>query len=177
MADALSVAIGAPLLTALTDRLGAGSPDGAAKLVISLAARPASADALKVSMLNALAASSKGNPPASAPLSAALKTLLTSANARVAAATLPLAVRWDANALANEVKSVGASLVAKLADKTQSDDARAEIANTLLTVRAAVPAGQIAIFDLLATGAGTGLQTRVVEALGERARSCGEIAQ
>lgn len=157
-----------PLLTALTDRLGAGSPDGAAKLVISLAGRPASADALKVSMLNALAASSKGNPAASAPLSAALKTLLTSGNARVAAAALPLAVRWDANALANEVKSVGAALVTKLADKAQSDDARVEIANTLLTVRAAVPAAQTGIFSLLASGASAGLQTRVVEALGEQ---------
>ncbi|PAW88090.1 MAG: hypothetical protein B9S33_05255, partial [Pedosphaera sp. Tous-C6FEB] len=157
-----------PLLTALTDRLGAGSPDGAAKLVIGLAARPASADALKVSMLNALGAASKGNPPASAPLSAALKTLLTSANARVAAAALPLAVRWDANALANEVKSVGASLVAKLADKAQSDDARAEIATTLLTVRSAVPAAQAGLFNLLGSGASAGLQTRVVEAIGEQ---------
>ena len=157
-----------PLVTALTDRLGAGSPDGAAKLLISLAGKPASADGLKVSMLNALAAASKGNPPSSAPLSAALKTLLTSANARVAAAALPLAVRWDANALANEVKSVGASLVAKLADKSQSDDARAEIAGTLLTVRAAVPAGQAGVFNLLASGASAGLQTRVVEALGEQ---------
>jgi len=163
-----NVAALTPLLTALTDRLGAGSPDGAAKLVISLAARPASADALKVAMLNTLAAASKGNPPSSAPLSAALKTLLTSANARVAAATLPLAVRWDANALANEVKSVGASLVAKLADKSQSDDARAEIANTLLGVRAAVPAAPSAIFSLLTSGASAALQTRVVEALGEQ---------
>ncbi|MEQ2005404.1 MAG: PVC-type heme-binding CxxCH protein [Limisphaerales bacterium] len=157
-----------PLLTALTDRLGAGSPDGAAKLVIGLAARPASADALKVSMLNALGAASKGNPPASAPLSAALKTLLTSANARVAAAALPLAVRWDANALANEVKSVGATLVTKLADKAQSDDARVEIATTLLTVRSAVPAAQAGLFTLLGSGASAGLQTRVVEALGEQ---------
>jgi len=157
-----------PLLTALTDRLGAGSPDGAAKLVVSLAARPASADALKVAMLNALAAASKGIPPSSAPLSAALKTLLTSPNARVAAATLPLAVRWDANTLANEVKSVGAALVAKLADKTQSDDARADTANILLGVRAAVPAAPSAIFALLSSGASAALQTRVVEALGEQ---------
>lgn len=157
-----------PLVTALTDRLGAGSPDGAAKLVISLAARPASADGLKVSMLNALGTASKGNPPASAPLSAALKTLLTSSNARVAAATLPLAVRWDASALASEVKSVGASLVAKLADKSQPDDARAEIATTLLTVRSAVPAAQGGVFSLLASGASAALQTRVVEALGEQ---------
>ena len=157
-----------PLLTALTDRLGAGSPDGAAKLVIGLAARPASADALKVAMLNALGSASKGSPPASAPPSAALKTLLTSANARVAAAALPLAVRWDANALANEVKSVGASLVAKLADKSQSDDACAEIATTLLTVRSAVPAAQAGLFNLLASGASAGLQARVVEAIGEQ---------
>jgi uncharacterized protein len=157
-----------PLVTALTDRLGAGSPEGAAKLVVSLAGKPASADGLKVSMLNALGTASKGNPPGSAPLSTALKTLLTSPNARVAAATLPLAVRWDANTLANEVKSVGASLVAKLADKSQSDDARAEIAGTLLTVRAAVPAGQAGVFNLLASGASAGLQTRVVEALGEQ---------
>ena len=157
-----------PLLTALTDRLGAGSPDGAAKLVISLAARPASADALKVSMLNALAAASKANPTASAPLSAALKSLLTSPNARVAAATLPLAVRWDANALASEVKSVAAALVAKLADKMQSDDARAEIATTLLTVRSAVPAAQAGLFSLLESGSSAALQTRVVESLGEQ---------
>ncbi|TXT48382.1 MAG: membrane-bound dehydrogenase [Limisphaerales bacterium] len=157
-----------PLVTALTDRLGAGSPDGAAKLVISLAGKPASADGLKVSMLNALGTASKGNPTASAPLSAALKSLLTSPNARVAAATLPLAVRWDANALAGEVKSVGASLVAKLGDKTQPDDTRAEIATTLLAVRSAAPGAQPAIFALLGSGASAALQTRVVEAIGEQ---------
>lgn len=157
-----------PLVTALTDRLGAGSPDGAAKLLISLAGKPASADGLKVSMLNALGTASKGNPAASAPLSAALKSLLTSANARVAAATLPLAVRWDANALAHEVKSVSASLTTKLGDKAQPDDTRAEIATTLLAVRSAVPAAQAGIFNLLASGASAGLQTRVVEALGEQ---------
>ena len=157
-----------PLVTALTDRLGAGSPDGAAKLVISLAARPASADGLKVSMLNALASASKGNPAASAPLSAALKSLLTSPNTRVAAATLPLAVRWDANALANDVKSVSAALIAKLGDKAQPDDTRAELANTLLTVRSAVPAAQAAVFSVLSSGANAALQTRVVEAIGEQ---------
>ncbi|PHX93032.1 MAG: hypothetical protein CK546_09465, partial [Pedosphaera sp.] len=157
-----------PLVTALTDRLGAGSPDGAAKLVISLAARPASVDALKVSMLNALATASKGNPAASATLSAALKTLLTSPNGRVAAAALPLAVRWDANALASEVKSVSAALIAKLGDKTQPDDTRTEIATTLLTIRSAVPAAQAAVFNVLATGASAALQTRVVEAIGEQ---------
>ncbi len=156
-----------PLVTALTDRLGAGSPDGAAKLVISLAARPASADGLKVSMLNALASASKGNPSASAPLSAALKSLLTSPNGRVAAAALPLAVRWDANALANEVQSVSAALIAKLGDKAQPDDTRVELANTLLTVRSAVPAAQAAVFNVLASGASAALQTRVVEAIGE----------
>jgi putative heme-binding domain-containing protein len=157
-----------PLVTALTDRLGAGSPDGAAKLVISLAARPASADGLKVSMLNALGTASKSNPAASAPLSAALKALLTSPNARVAAATLPLAVRWDANALANEVKSVGTTLTAKLGDKAQPDDTRAEIATTLLAVRTAAPGAQPAIFALLGSGASAALQTRVVEAIGEQ---------
>ena len=157
-----------PLVTALTDRLGAGSPDGAAKLVISLAARPASVDALKVSMLNALGTASKGNPTASAALSAALKSLLTSPNGRVAAAALPLAVRWDANALANEVKSVSAALIAKLGDKAQPDDTRVELANTLLTVRSAVPAAQATVFNVLATGASAALQTRVVEAIGEQ---------
>jgi len=157
-----------PLVTALTDRLGAGSPEGAAKLVISLAARPASADGLKVSMLNALASASKGNPTASAPLSAALKSLLTSPNGRVAAAALPLAVRWDANALANEVQSVSAALIAKLGDKAQPDDTRVELANTLLTVRSAVPAAQAAVFNVLASGASAALQTRVVEAIGEQ---------
>ena len=158
-----------PLVTALTDRLGAGSPDGAAKLVISLAARPASADSLKVSMLNALASASKGNPATSAPLSSALKSLLTSPNARVAAAALPLAVRWDANALANEVKSVSAALIAKLGDKAQPDDTRTEIATTLLIIRSAVPAAQAAVFNALASGANPALQTRIVEALGEQA--------
>lgn len=157
-----------PLVTALTDRLGAGSPDGAAKLVISLAARPASADALKVSMLNALGTASKGNPAASAPLSAALKTLLTSPNARVAAAALPLAVRWDADALASEVKSVSAALIARLGDKAQPDDTRTEVATALLSIRSAVPAAQAAVFNILAFGASAALQTRVVEALGEQ---------
>lgn len=97
-----------------------------------------------------------------------MKTLLTSPNARVAAAALPLAVRWDATALANEVQSVSAALIAKLGDKAQSDDTRTEIATTLLTIRSAVPAAQAAVFNLLTSGASAALQTRVVEAIGEQ---------
>lgn len=156
-----------PLVTALTDRLGAGSPEGAAKLVVSLAGKPASADGLKVSMLNALGTASKGNPPGSAPLSAALKTLLTSPNARVAAAALPLAVRWDGITLANEVKQVSSSLIATLGD-APPEQHRAEIAATLLAVRATVPAAQAAVFNLFVPASSAAFQTRLVEIIGEQ---------
>ena len=159
----------AALIAPITGMLVAGgSADEAAKLVITLAARPASQDAMKVAMLNTLSGNTKLAAPAFSPeLKAALQKLIGSGNARVASAALPLAVRWDqAGTLSGDVKREVGELTKQLSDKSVPDDTRAEVATTLLGVRQV--SGEIlpAVTGLLKDGTSPALQSRVVEALG-----------
>jgi putative membrane-bound dehydrogenase-like protein len=157
----------APLVAALTSALaGGGNANEAARLVISLADKPAAQDALKAALLNSLSSSSSA--PAWTPaLQSALQKLLNSPNTGVAAAALPLTVRWDkAGALAAEVKREVGELTARLADKSAGDDARAGIATTLLGVRASHPEVLPAVTKLLGSESSPVLQRRLVEALG-----------
>jgi putative membrane-bound dehydrogenase-like protein len=160
----------APLVAALTTTLaGAGNANEAAKLVVSLADKPAAQDALKSALLNSLSQSLSSSPaPNWTPaLQAALRKLLTSPNASVAAAALPLAVRWDkAGALAADVKREVTELTTQLADKSAGDDARADIAVTLLGVRAAYPEVMSGVTRLLTANTSPALQRRLVDALG-----------
>lgn len=158
----------APLVAALTSTIaGGGKPDEAAKLVVSLADKPASQDALKSALLNSLSSSSSSSPAWNSSLQTALQKLLTSPNASVAAAALPLTVRWDkSGALASEVKREIGELTTKLADKSAGDDARAGIATTLLGVRAVDPAVVPTVTKLLGADSSPALQRRLVDALG-----------
>src|SRR5207247_221929 len=126
-----------PLVAQLTGLLiNSRNADEAARFVVALADKPAAVDDLKQSMLATLSANLSGTAPAWTPqLHAALKKLVTSSNARIAAAVLPLAVRWDTGrTLAAEVKREAGELTARLGDKSLSDDARAEVARTLLGI-------------------------------------------
>ena len=162
----------ASLVAALTSTLaGGGKPDEAAKLVVSLADKPASQDSLKAALLNSLSSSfsssSSALPNWNSALQGALQKLLTSPNATVSAAALPLTVRWDkSGALAADVKREVGELAAKLADKSAGDDARADIAATLLGVRASYPEVLPAVTQLLGAGSSPALQRNLVDALG-----------
>ncbi len=146
-----------------------GDVEKASSLVIGLSKAPASGDKIKAVALESVAANLKGTgaPAWTAELQTALKTLLSSANPGVAAATIPLVGRWDkSGAMITEIKPLIGSMTAKLSDKSLSDEARAQAAGNLLGVRA-LDAGVIpAVAQLLGPGSSAGLQRRVAEALG-----------
>ncbi len=158
----------APLVSALTSTIvGGGNAEDAAKLVVSLADKPASQDSLKWALLSSLSSSSAAAPNWTPALQGALKKLLTSPNASVAAAALPLTVRWDkGGSLAADVKREVGELSAKLSDKATDDNARGDIAATLLGVRSTNPEVVPAVTKILGSDASPALQRRVVEALG-----------
>jgi len=158
----------APLVSALTSTIvGSGNAEETAKLVVSLADKPASQDSLKWALLSSLSSSSGAAPNWSSALQSALKKLLASPNANVAAAALPLTVRWDkSSALAADVKRGVAGLTAKLSDKATDENARADIAATLLGVRSTNPEVVPAVTKILGSDASPALQRRVVESLG-----------
>ncbi len=159
-----------PLVAQLTGLLvNSGNADEAARFVVALADKPAAVDDLKHSMLATLSANLRGAAPAwTPPLQTALKKLVTSSNPRIAAAVLPLAVRWDTGkSLAAEVKLEAGELTARLGDKSLSEDARAEVARTLLGIHQTSPEILPAVAKLLGAGHSPALQMRVVEALGE----------
>jgi uncharacterized protein len=141
----------------------------AAKLVIALAARPAALDNAKRAALDSLASGLRPNvvPAWSNDLQASLQKLLASPNAGVAAATLPLVVRWDkGGALADQVRRDIASLSAKLKDAATPDDFRGQIAESLLGVRQSGAEIVPAVASVLGSEASTALQLRVLGALG-----------
>lgn len=143
------------------------NPEAASKLVVILANKPASADALKVVALQALTANLGPDvkPAADAALGTALKQLL--ASDQTAGAVLPLIARWD---FVSQVGDTGKAAVAKaearLADKSLSDEERGQIAVNLLGVRALDASIVPAVAALVASDASPVLQRRVIEALG-----------
>lgn len=113
-ADAASLA---PLVAALTQNLTA--PEDAAKLVVALSGKPASADALKRSILDSLNKTVKGEPSMNAELTAALTKLLSSG---ASAAVLPLAAKWDkAGVLKGATAKLIQELFVKLANGTEAE--------------------------------------------------------
>ncbi len=142
-------------------------PEAARNLVIALAGKPASADALKAAALQSLTASlpARIKPAANTPLGNALRQLL--ASDVTAGAVLPLIARWDyASQVADAAKSAVTKAESRLADKSLSDDERGQIAANLLGVRA-LDAGIVpAVCAIVGSDASPGLQLRVIEALG-----------
>ncbi len=143
------------------------NPDSARALVLALASKPASADALKVAALQSLTTNLKPNvkPAADAALGSALKQLL--ASDQTAGAVLPLIARWN---FADQIGAAGKSAVSKaearLADKSLPDEERGQIAANLLGVRALDASILPSVTALVAGDASPALQRRVIEALG-----------
>src|SRR6185295_2893014 len=101
--------------------------DSARALVVTLAGKPAAADALKVAALQALAANLKSDvkPPADDTLGEALKKLL--ASDQTTGAVLPLIARWNFTAqVGDAAKAAVSKAAARLADKSLSDEERGQ---------------------------------------------------
>ncbi|MCE9610989.1 MAG: ThuA domain-containing protein [Chthoniobacter sp.] len=156
----------APLVAQLADSIGRkNDTDAAARLVVALAAKPASADALKGAMLDKLNRSLKAAPEMTPELSAALAKLLVSgANASV----LPLAAKWDkAGALKGEVAKLSGSLLAAVADTKADDATRLAAARSLIGLRGSDVAILPAVVKQLAAAGTPGFQRGLIAALGE----------
>jgi len=138
----------------------------AAKLVIALSAKPASADALKRSILDTLGKSLKAAPEMTPELSGALAKLLTSTAGNSA---LPLAAKWDkAGTLKGAMAELIKDLFAKLQRSANEDD-RFAAAQSLIGLRSANPDALPAVLAALAGDSPPGLKARLITALGETA--------
>src|SRR5205823_1144464 len=113
-------------------------PSVSRDLVISLAAQPARADVLKQVVLESLAKGMKPGivPPWTRDLQTAFQSLLTAPNPALNAAAFPLIARWDqGRVMAGELKPLLRQLNVKLNDAALPDDQRAQLVNSLLSVR------------------------------------------
>ncbi len=137
--------------------------DAAAKLVVALAGKPASTDALKSAILEKLG-KLKDAPAMTPELSAALAKLLVSgANSSV----LPLAAKWDkAGALKGEVAKLSGSLLSAVADAKADDATRLAAARSLISLRSSDATILPAVVKQLAAGT-PGFQRGLIAALGE----------
>jgi len=158
----------ATLIPHLTRQLAGGNDAAAASaLVIVLAEKPVTADAIKALVLQSLAANLKPDvkPAKDAALEAALRQLLV-ANA-TAGATLPLVVRWGfATELGDAVRPAVAAAEGRLSDKALADEERAQVAANLLGVRALDANIVPVVAGLMTNDASPALKRRVIEALG-----------
>jgi putative heme-binding domain-containing protein len=152
----------APLVSALTQNLT--NADDAAKLVVALAGKPASADALKRSILEGLAKTVKDAPAMTPELSAALAKLLGSA---ASGSALPLAAKWDkAGTLKSATEKLIGELFAKLG--AGSDGDRLAAAQGLLGLRSVNPQALPAVAKLLGDAKlSGGAKATLIAALGE----------
>ena len=142
-------------------------PDSARALVLALAGKRASTDALKAAALQALTVNLKPEvkPAADAALGSALKQLL--ASDLTAGAVLPLIARWNfADQVGDAAKAAVSKAEARLTDKSLPDEERAQITVNLLGVRSLDASIVPAVAALVAGDASPALQRRVIEVLG-----------
>ena len=143
------------------------NPDAARSLVVTIAGKPSGADSLKVFAMQSLAANLKQEikPTADASLGTALKQLL--ASDATASAVLPLIVRWNfAGEVGDAMKPAIVKAEARFADKSVSDDERAQIAANLLGVAKLDPSIVPAVSAVVGSDASPALQKKLIEALG-----------
>ena len=164
--DAADPAPLAPLVAQLADSIGGkNDTDAAAKLVIALAAKPASADALKGAMLDKLGKSLKDAPAMTPELSAALAKLLTGG---ASGSVLPLAAKWDkAGALKAETAKLSGSLLTAVADPKAEDTARLGAVQSLIGLRGSDAAILPALVKQLAADGTPAFKRGLIAALGE----------
>ncbi|MBI3851782.1 MAG: ThuA domain-containing protein [Verrucomicrobia bacterium] len=144
----------------------------AAQLVLLMANKPPSADALKASVFETLVKGLKAEtvPAWTSELQKAFQSLLASGNPTVPGAALPLVARWDRNgALAGDVKSLVAKLTSQLNDSGQPDEQRAQVVTSLLAVRQMNAEVLPSVVKILGSSSSPALQRRVIESLGATA--------
>ena len=135
----------------------------AAKLVISLAGKPESANPVKASILESLGQKLKDAPAMTPALSTALGKLLASG---VSGSALPLAAKWDRDgALKSEIATITSGILSKLADATAPEDVRLAAATSLLGLRAGNPDAISTVTKLLGSEAGAPLQGNLLTVL------------
>ncbi|MBI3878875.1 MAG: ThuA domain-containing protein [Verrucomicrobia bacterium] len=120
-------------------------------------------------MLQSLAAELNSSvvPQWDTELKEALKKLLSSSHAELAAAVLPLVARWDKQGeLAREAKPQLEHLISKLSDESIAEDKRGQIVENLLGARQMNPEIVPSVAKILSSSASTTMKTRVVTALG-----------
>lgn len=141
----------------------------AASLLVKLAAKPASADPIKRAVLESFARvlNTDAAAPWSAELQAAFRKLLTSENAELRGAVLPLVARWDKqNTLAGDVKPVVAPLLTRVKDENVGVAERAQIARNLFGVRRANADILPALLEMLTGSAPADFKRQIIETLG-----------
>jgi putative membrane-bound dehydrogenase-like protein len=152
-----------PFVKAVTQSIV--SPEDAAKVVLALVNRPASADSLKRLVLETLSKSSSGTPEMTPQLSAALSKLIGSG---VNGAALPLAAKWDkSGALQPQITKLSDELLARLTDGHASDDARLAAAESLAGLRGTNPNILPAIIAQLGLDGGANFKRELIRVLGE----------
>jgi putative heme-binding domain-containing protein len=137
----------------------------ASRLIVSLAAAPASADALKRSILDTVARSLRDAPAMTPELAAALGNLLAGG---ASGSALPLAAKWDtAGTLKSEIAKLTGGMIITLNNEAASDEARVAAARSLLGLRTANADALPAVARLLGSKASAALQKSAVLALGD----------
>jgi putative membrane-bound dehydrogenase-like protein len=153
-----------PLVGQLAQSIGEKNDgDAASKLIVSLAAKPASADVLKSSILDTLGRSLKTAPAMTPELTNALGQLL---GGGASGSVLPLAANWDkSGSLKPAIEKQTQDLFKKLASGT--DDQRAAAAQGLLGLRTVVADALPAVLKVVTGEAPPALKRQLVVALGE----------
>lgn len=155
-----------PLVAQLVETIARDSNTAAAaRLVVAIAGKPESTDALKRSILDTLGKSLKEAPAMTPELSGALAKLLAG---QVSGSALPVAAKWDREgSLKNDIAKITTGITARLADASAADDARLSAARSLLGLRSVNPEAVAAVTNLLGSEAAPGLQGGILTALGE----------
>jgi putative heme-binding domain-containing protein len=141
----------------------------ASRMTLSVLGGPASADTLKRTALEKLAAILKPEiaPGWTPELLKALQTSLNSASDIVVGAVLPLVVRWDKKgAMTADLKPLIQKMADKVNDNSLADSERARVATSLLGVRQLNPEVVANVAQILGSGSSAALQQQVIEALG-----------
>jgi putative membrane-bound dehydrogenase-like protein len=154
-------------------------PALAAQAVVRVAAKPASANPLKKSLLVNLSKSLKPElVPAMTPeLRSALETLIGAGDDGIVSAVLPFAARWvKDDSMAKALEPVTSSMLATVGDASKPDDARMLALSSLLTFAALRPEAIKAGGALLQPSLSADLQRGVILTLGETSDTAGAAA-
>lgn len=148
--------------------LVAANPDSAARAVVSLASQSSVTDVTKARVLQSIASNLRPGAPTMTPeLQRAMRSLLSSQHAPLAAAALPLVANWDRqNAFGNEVKGASQQLLALVRDSGEPEAMRTALVSGLLGVRALNAEIEPALANLLVGDAPSSFQQRIIEELG-----------